>query len=433
MSFRLSYEAVTTHTSSYETECQPPTKYAVHQEDFAIPLVKRETNSLLEHLASVDGIPLSAFLSRVCFVSTFVKTDVLLTEKILNEALNRLACDAPCGKDANVLEKVESLHTLCKVAATESLVTQFIQWMKTNSERLNDALASCLILDSQELAQECCFAIASLARRLHFSMKGGVEILIDTLIRLMARALIPREKNITAYREARQLHEERERLKKSLALFHPPPLNYKYCEIYHRLIGVIYYTLADLLYSIPLPELIRFFTFRIFRRREMARLLLFKILDSLVSNLGEIQEEAENLAAKAGVLEMYDENIWRLLPSVLYMDILRAFSETNIANREYPNAVLNILRAQATQKYPLMDEKTVANVENHWKSNQFLDVTVERVPRLSLNLPPIEKTMAKSLEVKKDSASGSLNTSNEPPEMGLVSHHPRQSLILKNP
>ncbi|KAL5967277.1 hypothetical protein TSMEX_004965 [Taenia solium] len=362
-----------------------------------------------------------------------MKTDALLTEKILSKALNHVVCDAPCSKDINILEKVESLHTLRRVAATESLIAQFIQWMKTNSERLNDALASCLILDCQELAQECCFTIAFLARRLHFSMRGGVEILIDTLIRLMARALIPREKNITAYREARQLHEERQRLKKSLAIFHPPPLNYNYCEIYHHLIGVIYYTLADLLYSIPLPELIRFFTFRIFRRREIARLLLFKILDSVVSNLSEIQEEAGNLAAETGVLEMYDDNIWRLLPSVLYMDVLRAFSEINIANREYPNTVLNILRAQATQKYPLMDEKTVANVENYWRQNQFLDVTMERMPRLSLNLPPIEKAVAKSLEVKKDSASGSPHTPNELQEMGLSSHHPGQALILRNP
>nr|CDS18612.1 hypothetical protein EgrG_000640600 [Echinococcus granulosus] len=263
-------------------------------------------------------------------------------------------------------------------------------------------------------------------------MRRGAEVLIDTLIRLMSRALIPREKNITAYREARQIHEERESIKKSLVIFHPPPLTYNYCEISHRLIGVIYYTLADVLFSIPLPELIRFFTFRIFRRREMARLLLFQILDSLVTNLSEIQEEAEKLAAKAEVLGMYDENIWRLLPSVLYMDILRAFSEINIANREYPNTVLNVLRAQATLKYPLMDEKTLANVQNYWEQNPFFDVTMERVPRLSFNLLPAEKAAAKSLEVKKDSASGSLHTSNELPEMGLSLHHTRPTLIMKN-
>ncbi|KAL5106193.1 hypothetical protein TcWFU_004715 [Taenia crassiceps] len=430
MSFRLSLETVKTHTSSYDAECQSQTKYALNQEDFSVPLQLRETNSVAEHLASIDGIPLSAFLSRVWSVSAFTKTDTLFTDKVLNETLKRVACDAPCGKDINVLEKVESLHTLRKVAVTESLIAQFMQWMKTNSEKLNDALASCLIMDCQELAQECCFTTAFLARRLHFSMREGVEVLIDTLIRLMARALIPREKNITAYREARQIHEERERLKESLAIFHPQPLNYSYCEISHRLIGVIYYTLADLLYNIPLPELIRFFTFRIFHRREMTRLLLFKILDSVAGNLSEIQEQAENLAAKAGVLETYDENAWRLLPSVLYMDILKAFSEINIASREYPNAVLNMLRAQATQKYPLMDEKTVVNVESYWQRSQFLDITMERVPRLSLNLPIIEK--AKSLDVKRDSASGSLHTSNAVIEMGLISHHPRPTLILKN-
>ncbi|VDM25137.1 unnamed protein product [Hydatigera taeniaeformis] len=430
MSFRIIYESATERTSSHASQCQPPTKYTIHREDFAKTLQQKEINSVLEHLASVDGISLSAFVSRVLYVSSPMKTDPTLTEKILSETIKCVTYTAPCDNESNFLEKVESLHTLCKVAATESLIIPFIEWMKTNSERLNDALASCLIVDCQELAQECCFTIAFLARRLHFSMRGGVEVLIDTLIRLMARALLPREKNVTAYRDAQRLHEERDRLKKSLTIFHPPPLKYNYYEVYHRLIGIIYYTLADLLYSIPLPELVRFFTFRIFRRREIARLLLFQILDSVTGNISEIREEAENLASKTEKSEMYDENIWRLLPSILYLDILRAYSEINIVDREYPNTILNILRAQATQKYPLMDEKTLANVEQYWEQYQFFDLGMERVPRLSLNLPSV--TMTKPLEIKKGSASGSLHTSNELPEIGPSLHHPRPTLLLKN-
>lgn len=380
--------------------------------DFNKTLQRKEVNCVLEHLGSVDGIPLSAFLNRVSLVSKLPERKRPSIEWLIDDSVERLACDSVYNRKINYIEKVEPIHTLCQIATTEELMPNLTTWLKTNSERLNDALASCLFLECQELAQECCFAVAYLARKLHFKMRTGVESIVDALIRLLSEALMPKEKYVTAFKEARQLHAEGEKSNKQMTVFHPLPLIYNYFEVYHRLIGVIYYTLADLLFNIPSPELIRLFVSRIFRRREIARYMLFQILDSVVTNMGEIQDEAERMVRSMNNMKerqsLFDENIWRILPSVLYIDILRAYSEVNIACRDYPDIVLNMLRAQATMKYPLMDEKTLQTVQDYWKQSGFFDFPMDRLPCLSLKLSFVERAVMKLSDLKTESCNGSI-------------------------
>ncbi|VDD74490.1 unnamed protein product [Mesocestoides corti] len=353
---------------------------------------KQANNAILDHLWSVDGFPLSAFLSRVGLVPKFTSSRQESTFKLIEEALHKLNGDLTNGRKTTLTEKAGCLSTLCKLAATEEMDREFSDWMRYNSARLNGAVSTCLILECQDVAQEACFALAYLARKFHFLMKPGIGNVFESLMHLMDRAMSPRQRNFDAFWEAKRRHEDGQVYKILRTTFHPPPPRYCYSEIYYRLVGVIYYTVADLLYNIPHPDLINFFVSRISRHHDLTRQLFFQILDAVVINLSEMQEEAQNfdtLSTDDPQDEMYNENLWRQLPILLYINVLKTSNETYIVDSEVPDTILNILGSKLTRMNPFFDEKILQMLDNHLTNAKTVN---EAIGWLSHFLPFLSNT-----------------------------------------
>lgn len=381
-------------------------------------IYERETNPVLDSLSSVDGYTKSAYLSRVSVSTTYTSARRRSTASVIETVVDVLLQDNPDyegthnpRKKADLHDKIEGLRTLCQLGNTPDRLHDFVQWMETNGPKLNEALASCLALHPQELAQETCFAIAILARRLHFSMLKGFEILVVSLLRVMALGMVPRELSVEALHAARQRHEEQQLYRRRKQEFHQPPAKYAYSEVFHRLIGIVYFTLADLLYNIPHPEIIHFFETRIIRRREMTRILLFRILDSISTNLSDIREEALRLSSppetetKGEVVPLpisdsYDVDLWNRLPILLYTDLLRAYNDSNFFNRELISAILNMLRFHAPTKDPIMDDMTLKILENYFAQENAEKAQADKNKKLSINLPPTGQSELKEKNAK---------------------------------
>ncbi|VDQ00819.1 unnamed protein product [Trichobilharzia regenti] len=239
---------------------------------------------------------------------------------------------------------------------------------------MNECIASTLSTEHRDLIQEACYTVAYLARVYRFKMYDKIEVVIATLVRTLAVLLLPWENYVEQYREAKERHNDMELARGRSILFHYPQMQCSFSEASHRVIGCIYYTLGDLIFSLPSPKLICFFECRIFRRKEMTRTLLFTILHVIILNLSELRSEAEKLSSEEGTIsvtepsggkkyQIHSEAMWNELPANLYSDIIRVYNDRNRTNKVMITEIMAMLRAEAPEKLPLFEEATLKALE----------------------------------------------------------------------
>ncbi|TPP39698.1 hypothetical protein FGIG_08336 [Fasciola gigantica] len=346
---------------------------------------KEMNNIILENLPSINGLPLNAFLNRMRGVIPLGHHTPSTLQKMLDDELERLNNanhDPAIESKLTHEDKIQAVRTFCRAAADPKDRDIYSTWLGSNVASLNEALANCLGTEHRDLTQETCFTIAYLARQFHFQMNDKLDLVIAALVRAMAMALIPWESYVEQYREAKERHNDIELARGRTVAFHHPRMEYQFSEVNHGVLGCIYYTLGDLLFSCPIPKLIHFFECRIFRRREMTRNLLFTILHVVVVNLTELKAEAERLSSlakqatattirgsdRAGPLtsrrgKLYSESMWSELPANLYSDIIRVYNDRNRANKVLINEIMALLRAHAPEKLPMFEEATLKALE----------------------------------------------------------------------
>ncbi|BHF74427.1 hypothetical protein SprV_0501751300 [Sparganum proliferum] len=338
------------------------------------------TNHVLDYLPSVTGLPRSVFLSRLAAVGTYVSTK---KEHILSRIENILQMLSDFSGEegskrrtmAGVTEKAHGMRTIREIANTPEKLTILSEWMQKHSQEVISALVYCLNLEHEELAEEACFTAAFLARKFRLGMQAGSESLIAGLIRTMAIAMVPKENHIDAYREARERHNDLELIRGKPMPFHFPRQTYDFAEVHHRLIGVVYYTIADILNSIPLPKLYHFYECRIFRRKEMTRTLLFQILYVITLCLPELKEEAkivdrrevpEGDKGAAAAEELRRAKVaqeWDDLPALLYTEILRAYEDNNLKNKDLILDIMEFCRLNAPVRLPIFEADAITALE----------------------------------------------------------------------
>ncbi|VDN33211.1 unnamed protein product [Dibothriocephalus latus] len=270
------------------------------------------TNPLLDSLPSVNGIPRNAFLYRFAAVSPFTTTRKLNMSSYLDGLISLLSEATEEGREssrppATSCEKYDALRQLREIAASEKYSAQIYS----------------------EIVIEACFTIAFLARRFHFELYDEMDSLIGALVRMVAVGMVPLENHVTLYREEADRHKDREMVSSRPLAFHFPRMRVKFAESQQRMVGIFYYTIADLLYSLPWPKLILFFECRIFRRKEMTRSLLFGILTSICMNLRELRSETDRLSKITPLPEADSAataRLWEDLPANMYLELLRAYA-----------------------------------------------------------------------------------------------------------
>ncbi|VDN14747.1 unnamed protein product [Dibothriocephalus latus] len=267
------------------------------------------------------------------------------------------------------------MRELCELANSQRFFPPMREWMEKHSTRFNNLLVTCLTAEQPEVAQEACLAFAYLARKFNNAMQGGMDNVINSLIRLLAVLMVPRDNQISVYRKALEQHADLQMIRATPQPFHFPRQSYDFTDVHHQLISCVYYTIADLLYNIPSPSLLVFFECRIFRRREMTRTLLFRILNSISQNISDLREHAESLekpmppkedeaaftaetARRAKIAE-----VWDRLPGRMYTEILRAYHDYNAMNKELILEIMEFLRASSRIKLAIFDEETIRALE----------------------------------------------------------------------
>ncbi|KAA3679278.1 uncharacterized protein DEA37_0001006 [Paragonimus westermani] len=367
-------------------------KYHKRAKDMFKSYLKKQSatlnNIILENLPSINGLPLSAFLSRMQGFTPLTRHGLSPVGKIIEQEVAKLMDTTQLSEDGTTSlkvsshDKIQAIRTLCKLAVEPRDYEKMAEWLTHNAALLNEAVATSMSTDSRDLIQELCIGIAYLARKFRFSLYDKLELVIAALVRAMAIALIPWESYVEQFREAKEHHNDLELARGRQIIFHHPRIEYQFHEVNHRVLGCIYYTLGDLLFSCPSPKLIHFFECRIFRRKEMTRNLLFTILHVVVINLAEIQAEAERLVnldrqpssvsvpasrsmtplmSRRG--KIYSETLWHELPANLYSDIIRVYNDRNRANKILINEIMVMLRTHAPDKLPLFEEATLKALE----------------------------------------------------------------------
>ncbi|KAG5443850.1 hypothetical protein CSKR_202883 [Clonorchis sinensis] len=349
---------------------------------------EKMNNVILDSLPSVNGYPLSAFLSRMRGYTPLIRHGMTPLEKILEEKIADLSDMSQTSEDGyNKLkvssrEKICAMRTICKLAVDEDDRERMGNWLANNAGLLNEAVAASLATECRDLLQELSIGISFLARQFRFRLYDKLELVIAGLVRSMAIVLVPWETYVEQFRDAKEHHNDLELARGRQLVFHHPRIEYQFHEANHRVLGCIYYTLGDLLFSCPSPKLIHFFECRIFRRKEMTRNFLFTILNVVVTNLSEIQSEAEQLAnvekqpSSVSIIagrsvtplmsrrrKIYSEALWNELPANLYADIIRVYNDRNRANKVLINEIMAVLRSHAPDKLPMFEEATLKALE----------------------------------------------------------------------
>ncbi|CAH8870759.1 unnamed protein product [Trichobilharzia szidati] len=343
---------------------------------------EKASNVIIESLPSITGLPLSAFLNRMLGVAPMVQPANMSIGNILDEICEKLSIQdmeaSETIRKTTYYEKISALRTLCQISANSDNHQAFEEWLSMHRGLMNECIANTLCTEHHDLIQEACYAVAYLARVYRFKMYDKIEVVIATLVRALAVLILPWENYIEQYREAKERHNDLELARGRSILFHYPQMQLSFSEAKHRVIGCIYYTLGDLIFSLPSPKLICFFECRIFRRREMTRTVLFTILHVVVLNLSELRSEAVRLSSEerpiritepsGGPLtskkyQIYNEAMWNELPANLYSDIIRAYNDRNRTNKVMITEIMAMLRAQAPEKLPLFEEATLKALE----------------------------------------------------------------------
>nr|VZI11096.1 unnamed protein product [Spirometra erinaceieuropaei] len=347
----------------------------VKYDQFLRGLSSSVTNPVLDSLASVNGLPRSAFLYRFAAVSPFTTSRKLAMASYLEGLISVLAEKTEEGREGSrppstSCEKYDALRQLREIAASDNYSVQMSNYLKAHPGEINRMIIHILDFNHTEVAIEACFTIAFLARRFHFELYEGMDSLIAALVRTMAVGMVPLESYVTLYREEADRHKDREMLSSRPLPFYFQRMRVEFSECQHRLVGVIYYTIADLLYSLPWPKLILFFECRVFRRKEMTRSLLFEILASICMNLRELRSEADRLskitplppAETAAAARLWDD-----LPANMYLELLRACNDKNPKNSVLIEGMMSILRASAPVKLPIFEEDALRVFEYYFQ------------------------------------------------------------------
>ncbi|VDL95215.1 unnamed protein product [Schistocephalus solidus] len=344
-------------------------------EKFLRDLSARVTNPVLDSLPSVNGIPRSAFLYRFAAVSPFITSRKLNMASYLDSLINLLAETVEEGREASKTpstscEKYDALRQLREIAASDTYSVQMSDYIRSHPGEINRMIIHILDFSHTEVAIEACFTIAFLARRFHFELYDEMDSLIAALVRMVAVGMVPLENYVTLYREEADRHKDREMVSSRALPFYFQRMPVEFSECQHRMVGMLYYTIADLLFSLPWPKLILFFECRIFRRKEMTRTLLFDILASLCMNLRELRNEADRLSkitpppqAESAVTA----GLWDDLPANMYLELLRACNDKNPKNSALIEGMMSILRASAPVKLPIFEEDALRVFEYYFQ------------------------------------------------------------------
>ncbi|VDL95214.1 unnamed protein product [Schistocephalus solidus] len=340
------------------------------------------TNPLLDSLASISGMPQHTFLGHMSAIGSYSTTKKINIDDKLRRMLHTISgfsFDGDRGSEegprATVVEKCLTLRELCELANSQRFFPPMRDWMEKHSTRFNQLLTTCLTAEQPEVAQEACLAIAYLARKFNNAMLGGMEQVISSLVRLLAILMVPRENQITVYRKALEQHADLQLIRATPQPFHFPRQSYSFTDVHHHLISCVYYTIADLLYNIPNPSLLVFFECRIFRRREMTRTLLFRILSSVSQNISELREQAESLEEPMPPKENEEaftaetarrakiSEVWDRLPARMYTEILRVYHDFNAINKELILEIMEFLKASSPIKLAIFGDETIRALE----------------------------------------------------------------------
>ncbi|VDO01545.1 unnamed protein product [Rodentolepis nana] len=445
--------------SSAKTRTKEHTKntFEAFLQNLEQPLI----HPVLSSLSSVVGLPCSTFLCRLTAISEYTSgTRKVNTVAIIKENLTILAdLDAQNpGKMINSEKHISVLRQLSELANTDGYAQDFEEWSMNNSTELHDTLISCLNSENPLIIEETAVTISFLARNLHFALFRSAETLITAMVAALAVAMTPTENHFESYRKAFELHKEVLMTKSIQLPFHYPRQNYDFHDPRFRVVGYIYYALADFLYNVPHPFLIHYFQCRISRRKEATRTHLFRILYAIVKNLSELEEFAKNISPRiekqqdksdgqtppfngtfneitspisqtktieknnteslensTSEPEFYQRDQWSKLPSKLFLEILRTSQE---GNQENVNLITNIM-AELQSVSPIKLPSVMLTREG---INPNLLESINR--RLRIDIP-------KSVE-------GTLNAENDrtvsAPENGIeteyVQSHNRSSVLV---
>nr|CDS29819.1 conserved hypothetical protein [Hymenolepis microstoma] len=434
--------------NSANTQAKKHTKatFAAFLQNLEQPLI----HPVLRSLSSVAGLPCSTFLCRLTAISEYNSgTHKVNTVAIIKENLTILAdpdIQSP-SKMVNSEKHISALRQLSELANTVGYAQDFEEWSMNNATELHDALISCLNSENPLIIEETAVTISFLARNLHFALLRSAETLITAMVAALAVAMTPTENHTESYRKAVELHKEFLVTKSTQLTFHYPRQDYDFYEPRFRVIGYIYYALADFLCNVPHPFLIHYFQCRILRRKEVTRTHLFRIIYAIVKNLTELEEFAKNICPRlekaqdksdgqtlpvnrtvnevasstfqprtteknntespensTSELEFYQRDQWSSLPSKLYLEMLRISQE---GNQENVNLISNIM-AELQSISPIKLPSLMLNGEG---INPNLMESINR--RIRIDIP-------KSTE-------GALNAENEKtvsvPENGIESEY----------
>lgn len=382
-------------------------------------------HSVLGSLPSVTGLPRSVYLCRLCSIGEFIPGQRKVSTISLIEGNLSVLTEFIDGKQttnvsrhSGTIKRIEALRQLCELANSTRRAKDFEEWAGRHSTQLHNAFIYCLNIENPIIVEETAVAISFLARKLHFALLKSADTLITAMVAVLAVAMTPTETHVEALRRALDFHQEMEITKTRSLTFHFPRQNYEFSEPKFRIIGYIYYALADFLYNVPHPFLIHYFQCRILRRKEMTRRLLFRILYAIVENLADLEDfamkhcpkvekprappevrappikgifnpflstatqqkspEKDNEAESDTVMykpDIYRKEQWENLPAKLYVEMFRAFKDRNPENQNIIANILTELKSISHVKLPTID-LTTANRLEHLKPD-----IMERVSR----------------------------------------------------
>lgn len=290
-------------------------------------------------------------------------------------------------------KQIQKLRFICQLALNGRTNNHFVEWLnakKSNVILLNEALNSCLknfnfvLQNKKDFLAETCYTIGVLARTFRLQIKYKIHLVLNSLIYLLAKLMNPYEQYTKQYREA----IDNRNLKNRHYTWTSSSLNlaqfrWNFNQNAHRLIGCIYFTLADLIHSCPIPNLIVLLARRSFKRKEMCRHLLFNILYTIVLKYDKLKEEAELLSksksVQANPISNTNQQNWNNLPGNLYMNLLRVYNESNHINKYLILEMLSMLKSQAWEKLPTFEESPYGTIDMQEASNNMIVRKLSRI------------------------------------------------------
>lgn len=346
------------------------------------------TNPVLDSLSTVNGFNRNAYLNRIASVSPFINVHALNLrmeiEKVMATIGTATQMEDVEKHAASISAKYEGFRFLCEIAASDQYVEVLRTWVHDNPKQIPEMIVHNLTFDQYSIAIEACITIAYLVRRLHFNLLESMDLIIAAMVRMIAIAMVPLESYVASHHQATEKHADLEMVRNRTIPFHFVKFQPSFSEIYHRLVCVLYFSIADILFNVPCPKLIHFFECRIFRRKEMTRTILFNILHSVTINLPELRFEAERLSnlATEQPRELFqaintqtpagnfNASVWDDLPANMYIELMRVYNDQNAINNELITSMFTLLKVHAPIKLPIFEDVALATLKLFVQQNK---------------------------------------------------------------